>query len=230
MVSSAVPFATWWAALAGMGFLAAAFWAAWRAPWRRLREPGQQHLLSGAVVVTMLLWRLNAAVLPGLDLHFLGAAVLVLMFGPHFAFLILTGALAGASAYGSDDLLTLGLKGLLTIAVPVAAVALLIRMPPLLRHPAARAFGHGFAGGLVSILATGAAAVAVLCMSGEVRPAFLLREYLPFLGLLAWSEAVLTGFILFVFAIDRPHWLLGTLTLCKGAHVSDRRHRARTGG
>lgn len=230
MLSSAASLAPWWSVLAAMAFLVTALWAASRARWRRLREPGQQHLFFGAVVTTMLLWRLNAAVLPGLDLHFIGAAALVLMFGPHLAFLALTGALAGTAALGAADLPALGLTGLLTIALPVAAVSLMTRVPGLPRHPAARAFGHGFAGGLFSILATGAAAVAVLSVSGEFGPAFLAREYLPFLCLLAWSEAVLTGVILFVFAIDRPHWLVGILTLSKGERVSDRRHHRRGGG
>lgn len=189
---------------AAAGFIANVIWAAWRAPWRRLSAPAEQHRWFGATTAAVLLWRLDPGTVPALDVHLLGAAALVLLFGPQLALISLCLALMVAALTSGEGLAFVGLKGLLAVVVPVAASVAIVRLARRLlpAHPLGRAFGQGFIAGAVAPLTGGLALLGTLGIL-DVYPMASLRQYFPYLFLLSWSEAALTGLVLFLLALDR---------------------------
>lgn len=93
---------------------------AWYAPWRSLlSHSARTNALIGLMLGTFLFWQLNAGFRPGFNFHFIGGTLFVLVFGWRIALVALT--LVMLSSWMRNDLpfITLGLNGLLMIAIPV---------------------------------------------------------------------------------------------------------------
>ncbi|MDX9706007.1 MAG: energy-coupling factor ABC transporter permease [Azospira sp.] len=198
-----------WTTAAWLLFLPVFLHAVWRAPWRRLAEAGRLNAWLGTVVVLMLLWSLKAGVKPGLSLHLLGAAMLVLGFGPRLAFVGLCTALFGVTLNGDAGWQSYAANALLMGGVGVLASSGVLRfserfLPP---HFFVYVFANGFFGAALAIIAVGIVASAVLVGAGVHGAAYVLGEYLPYVGLLAFAEAWLSGMAVTLFVIYRPQWV-----------------------
>lgn len=201
---------TSWYLLGWFGFLCALGVSVWRAPWSRLADGGQMNVWLGSIVALMLLWSMKAGVMPGLNLHLLGAMLLCLMVGPWLAIPGLTLALIGITVNGAAGWEALGLNGLLMIVVPVTAAWLLHRTGAriLPRNVFVYIFANGFFGSALSILVTGAVICGVLGLSGAYTLDRLGEDYLPYFLLLGFSEAWLAGMVLTLMVIYRPDWVV----------------------
>lgn len=197
-------------AAAGQGAAAAVLgYAVLRAPWRRLADPAQQHVFLGSVVFLIGLWLLRTGVKPGLDLHFIGASALTLMFGPRLALAALALVLGASTLAGTGSWQGLGLAFLAVAAVPVAVAHAVFtaadrRLP---NHLFVYVFANGFFGAALAAAAAGATTCALLAASGVYDWAYLGREYLPYFVLLAWGEALMTGMAVTLMVVYRPHWI-----------------------
>ncbi|MDX8386194.1 MAG: energy-coupling factor ABC transporter permease [Gallionella sp.] len=87
------------------------------------RELFNNHLrfnaLIGLVLGITIFWQLNAGVRPGFNFHLLGATLFLLMFGWPIALITLTAIMLGTWIYSGIDFLSLGLNGLLMLAIPI---------------------------------------------------------------------------------------------------------------
>ncbi|OYT93762.1 MAG: hypothetical protein CFE49_19925, partial [Pseudomonas sp. PGPPP3] len=105
----------------GAGVYAGALlWAAWRAPWLEvLSDSRRQHLLFGTVLGVFLLWLVRRDFDSGVSFHFIGMTVVTLLLDWPLA--LLGGLLAqiGLIAIGRQDLLVLGVNGVLLVLLPV---------------------------------------------------------------------------------------------------------------
>lgn len=183
--------------------------AALRAPWRRLADPAQQHVLFGAMVFLFGLWLIKAGVRPGLDLHFIGATALTLMFGPRLALLAVSGVLAANTLAGAGSWPGFALSVLVVAALPVAVSHAVFRAADrhLPNHLFVYVFANGFFGAALAVLASGAAICLLLAGAGVYDWAYLGREYLPYYVLLAWGEALMTGMAVTLMVVYRPRWI-----------------------
>lgn len=198
------------------------YWAAWvvwvplfalsifRAPWARLKDSEQLNVWLGMVVLLTLVWSMKAGVKPGLSLHLLGATVFTLSFGPHLAFVglsIVTAAItlngaAGPFAYAANALLLAG------FSVGLSQFYYRIFSGMLPRHFFVYIFINGFLGSALTIIGVGFAATLLMALVGAYEWDYLIGEYFPYFLLLAFSEAWLSGMMMTLFVVYRPHWVV----------------------
>lgn len=183
--------------------------AVWRAPWRRLVEPGCFNLWLGNCVILTLLWSMNAGIRPGQNFHLLGAMLMTLEFGPALAFLGMAIVLAGVTLNGAVGWQGFGLNALLMGAVPVACSYLIwwFGNRTIPKNIFAFIFINGFFGSGLAILATGVSASLLLGLAGIYPLASLAEDYLPYFVLLGFSEAWIAGMVLTLMVVYRPGWI-----------------------
>lgn len=198
------------------------YWAAWavwlplfartllRAPWTLLKESEQLNVWLGMIVVLTLLWSLKAGVKPGLSLHLLGATVFTLSFGPHLAFVGLSLVVLAITLNGEAGYFGFAVNALLMAGIGVMTSQAVHRLVLgfLPRHFFIYVFINGFLGSFLTVCAVGVAAACLLAMAGAYEWDYLASEYLPFLILLGFSEAWLSGMLMTLFVIYRPDWVV----------------------
>lgn len=183
-------------------------WAAWRAPWARLRENEQSHVFLGAVVATAVLWSIGTTIGSLPRLHLLGATLLYLMFELPLAIVAMSAVVAIVTAYLPGDWLLAAPRALLGGVLPVLVSHAVLRfcerrLPP---NFFVYVFGAAFFGGGVSMLAAGVATAALLAVA--VPGAQVPHESLvAALLMLAFGEATLTGMLATLMAVYRPAWI-----------------------
>lgn len=197
------------------------YWVAWAiwsvvvllglrlAPWRDLKSPVRFNLWLGMIVFLTLIWSLKAGVQPGLDFHFLGAALMTLCFGPWLGFFGLSLVLVGVMLNGSAGWSSFALNSLLMAGVSVLASHAIFRLAERFLTPQlfVYIFINGFFGAGFTILSVGVFSTFLLAMAGAYPVDYLLDEYLPYYLLLGFSEAWLTGMVITLFVIYRPEWI-----------------------
>lgn len=199
-----------WAMAAWLPFAAALAASLRRAPWRSLLEPGRSHVWLAAVVMVSLAWSLKAGIRPGLALHLLGAMAFVLATGPQLAMAGLTLVLAVVTLNGDAGWSAFALNGLAMVVVPVGVAAAVFRLADahLPNHFFVYVFVAAFLGGALTIAAAGATGTALLLLAGVYPAEYLLAEYLPYFGLLAFSEAWIGGVMVTMLVVYRPDWVV----------------------
>ncbi|MDR0529511.1 MAG: energy-coupling factor ABC transporter permease [Zoogloeaceae bacterium] len=196
------------------------FWLMWLpvltftvryAPWARLLEPeGRRlNLWLGVIVSLLFFWRLAAGVKPGLDLHLTGVMLFFLLFGARLAFLGLNLLLLGLFLSGGMAWQSLAPNAIVTAGLGVL-LAVLIRKAVerwLPRHFFIFIFLQCFFGAAAVVMGVGLAATLLYAAADAYSLAYLLEFYLPYYLLLGFSEAWISGAILTVLAVYRPHWV-----------------------
>lgn len=198
-----------WITAAWLLFLPLFLHAVWRAPWRRLSDSSRLNAWLGAIVFLTVVWSLKAGIKPGLSLHLLGAAVFTLSFGPRLAFIGLCGALLGVTLNGDGGWESYAANALLMAGVGVVASTAVLRCCErfLPHHFFVYIFVNGFFGGALAIMTVGAVASGLLVTAGAYSAEYVVGEYLPYVGLLAFSEAWMSGMVITLFVIYRPQWV-----------------------
>lgn len=198
-----------WTALTWLLFLPLLVLSVWRSPWRLLGDSAHLNVWLGCIVTLTLLWSLQAGVKPGLSLHLLGASVLTLAFGPWLAFLALCLVLAGVTLNGAAGWEGYAANALLMCGVGSLAAHAVLRFSErcLPRHFFVYIFANGFFGAAISVAAVGSVASLLFALSGTYAADYLLTEYLPYILLLSFSEAWLSGMVLTLFVVYRPDWV-----------------------
>lgn len=198
-----------WLLTAWLLFVPLFLLAGWRAPWRRLADSSQLNLWLGSTVVLVLLWSMQAGVRPGLSLHLIGAMVCTLAFGPWLAFISLCLALLGVSLNGGAGWEGYAANALLMAGVGVGVSQAVIRFSErfLPRHFFVYVFANGFFGAAISMAAVGTAVSLVLAGSQTYAIEEVFGEYLPYVLLLSFSEAWISGMVVTLFVVYRPQWV-----------------------
>lgn len=197
------------------------YWAAWavwaaafvlcirRAPWARLKESSQSNLWLGMVVLLTLLWSLKAGIKPGLALHLLGATTFTLCAGPELAFLGLSAVLAGVTLNGAAGWFSFALNSLLMAGVGVTVSWTILRFSErwLPKHFFVYLFVNAFFGSALTLFVVGLGISGVLGLAGAYDFGYLWDEYLQYFLLLGFSEAWLSGMVMTLFVVYKPHWV-----------------------
>jgi len=180
-----------------------------RAPWKKLLDSSQLHVYLGTCVGLMVLWMIKAGITPGLNFHILGATLLTLMFGWPLAIVaggvvlmaVTIDGMSGWQAFSVNALLMTGLP----VGVTWGVYRLVERLLP--RNLFLYIFLCGFFGAVLAMAATGIVSTALFAASGAYSLDHLLNQYLPFYLLMVFPEAVITGSLISMLVVYRPHWV-----------------------
>lgn len=206
IVSDHLPFA--WATALWIAFALGAWWIARHLAWRMLADRANLNVFLGATVAVLAIWLIRTGIKPGLSFHLLGATLLTLMFRPLFALLSLALVMAALAmwdgqykAYPANLLVT----GVVPVLVSWAIYRVVDRWLP--NHLFVYIFLNAFFGAGLAIAAVGLASTGLAAALGVYRLDYLLREYLPYYLLMAWSEALVTGMLVTLMVVYRPEWV-----------------------
>lgn len=179
------------------------------APWRRLYESQLLSVLPGICVGVMIAWTIKAGVAPGLNFHLLGATLLTLMFGWQLAIVGMSVVLLGVTLDGMSGWQTFSVNVLIMGVLPVLVSQLVLvygkRLLP--KHFFIYVFVNAFFGAALAMAVTGATSTALLALGHTYSWNHLFTQYLPFFLLMIFPEAILTGSLIAMFVVYRPHWV-----------------------
>lgn len=201
------PGALFWAAdiMMAMVFLA----ALWRAPLRRLWINEFTHVYFGACVVLLLLWNTRAGVLPALNFHLLGVTAMTLMFGWAYAVFGVLVVTMGSIISQDGHWVSLGLNALVMGCVPILVTEALLRVAQrrLPHNFFVYVYINGFLAAGLSILAACLVGAALMWLVDAGSSKWLTYQYLPYLPLVFFSEAIVNGMIMTAMVALRPGWV-----------------------
>lgn len=194
--------------LSSLVALVMVFHAARSAPWQALNAPGAFSAWAMFVIALPLLWRFDVPVAGGVTLHLLGMPLFVLMFGLPLAIVGIGIAVAAYTAIHDGLWANLGANLLLLSILPAYCGETVMRLTRRLfpHHIFVYLLGNGFFGAMAMLGTTG-----VMSLGANelwVVHAPLGGDTLAYMLLLAWGEAFLTGFLLTIFTVYRPQWVL----------------------
>ncbi len=191
-------------------YAGALLWAFWRAPWLEvLSDSRRQHLLFGTVLGVFLLWLVRRDFDSGVSFHFIGMTVVTLLLDWPLA--VVGGLLAqlGLIAIGRQDLLALGVNGVLLVLLPVLiteACALLVeRAQP--RNLFVYIFFCGFFPAALSALFCLLAGLGLLALDGRFAMPPWLNDFIGYLWLVTFPEAFINGTLVTALVVFCPDWL-----------------------
>jgi uncharacterized membrane protein len=206
-VSVVLP-ATW--TIAGWGVaLPILLWSLRRAPWSRFASSEQVHVWYGAIFTLVVLWSIRATVGIGFTFHLLGVAALTLIAGPALAFVGTAVAIAISIIVRGGLWMNGGVAFVAIAIAPVATTWLVLRLAERWLPPNffVYMFVVAFFGGALSLGAAGLTGATVLAFGAQQPAALVFGEYVPYLVYLAFGEATLTGMVLTLMVVYRPHWV-----------------------
>lgn len=196
--------------LAWLMYLPVIGWALWRSPWLELfTDSRRQHLLFGTVFALFLLWLMRRDFDTGVSYHVLGmTAVTLLLDWP----LALVGGLiaqGGTWAMGVQDLPSMGVNGLLLVALPVliteGCFLLVERAQP--KSPFTYIFCSGFFAAGLAALACLVMAMGLLWFEGIFAMPQWLGDFVGYVWLIVFPEAFINGVIVTALVVFCPEWL-----------------------
>jgi uncharacterized membrane protein len=196
-----------WSAWILYGFVA--FVAVRFSPWIRLRDNEVLHVFLGACVALMVLWIIRVNVRSDLHLHLLGVTTFTLMFGWPLAVVAVSLVALGVSFSGVGGIETFALNVLLIGVIPIVLTTVLLSVTQrrLPHNFFVYVYLNAFLAAGLSILCAVLAGAFIL-VAGEVRSfGWLADQYLPYLPMMFFSEAVLNGMVMTMLVALRPAWV-----------------------
>ncbi len=181
--------------------------AAWFAPWKKiLGTQIRTNALVGLTLGVFLFWQLNAGFRPGYNHHLIGATLFVLMFGWQAAFVSISCIMLATWLRTGLPLASLGVNGLMMVAVPVYFSELMLRV--VQRHLPKNFFifvlCNGFLCGGLSMILVVATATALLTGLSPNTWISVQRNYLIAAPIIVFAEAFATGALITAFAVAKP--------------------------
>ncbi|CAN1604590.1 energy-coupling factor ABC transporter permease [Pseudomonas mediterranea] len=185
-------------------------WAAWRAPWVELfTDNRRQHLLFGTVLALFMLWLVRRDFDTGVSYHFIGMTAVTLLLDWPLA--ILGGLIAQLALVllGRQDMVALGVNGVLLILLPVlvteCCAVLVERAQP--RNLFVYIFCSGFLAAALSALLCLLLGLGLLWYDGVFAMPYWLSDFVGYLWLIIFPEAFINGMVISALVVFSPEWL-----------------------
>lgn len=177
------------------------------ADWSLLAAPGAFSAWCVSIIVLPLLWRFEVPVAVGLTLHLCGTPLFVLMFGRKLAMAGIALSVIAYTAIHDGLWINLGMNLLLMAVLPVWFGELVMRGTRrfLPHHLFIYLLGNGLFGAMAMLTASGLIAFVAHWLW---TPIPIRADFIAYMLLLSWGEAFLTGFLLTMFTVYRPEWVL----------------------
>lgn len=177
-------------------------------PWQKWQAPTVFSAWCASIIVLVLTWRMRIPLANGVDLHLLGLALFYLMFARPLAILGIGIAVMAYTYEYQGNWENLGVNIVLLAILPSYLSDFLLTASKryLPRHLFVYLLGNGF---FFTVLVNGLVACSALALREfiTIGRAIPLDSY-AYALLLCWGEAFLTGFIITIFTIYRPDWVL----------------------
>ncbi|MBF7730260.1 energy-coupling factor ABC transporter permease [Pseudomonas sp. N040] len=192
-------------------YLPILLWALWRAPWVELfSDLRRQHLLFGTVLVLFLLWLLRRDFPSGVSFHFIGMTAVVLLLDWPLAILAGFMAQLGLLLLGRQELIALGVNGLLLVGLPVlltqGCARWVERFQP--RNLFVFIFCAGFFPAALVAALCSVSGWLLLCWGGVYAlPAADPEDFAAYLLLVMFPEAFINGTFISALVVFYPDWL-----------------------
>jgi uncharacterized membrane protein len=177
------------------------------APWKKLLD---NHVMFNALVglmfSTAVFWQLSAGIRPGFNFHLIGATLFLLMFGWQIALTALTLIMTGTWLYSGMDLMTLGINGLLMLAVPMLFTESLLRAAQryLPKNFFIFVLLNGFAcTAFATILMIATTSAVLLALTHYTWPEIQYHYLIP-APILIFAEAFASGAVITGFTVSQP--------------------------
>jgi uncharacterized membrane protein len=185
-------------------------WAVWQSSWVELfADSRRQHLLFGTVFALFLLWLVRRDFETGVSYHFIGMTAVTLLLDWPLAILGGLVAQAGLLMLGRQDLMALGVNGLLFIGLPVliteACAILVERAQP--KSPFVYIFCSGFLAAALAALLCLSLALGLLWFDGVFEMPIFLEDFIGYLWLIIFPEAFINGMVVSALVVFCPEWL-----------------------
>jgi uncharacterized membrane protein len=181
--------------------------AAVSAPWRTLLDnPAMVNALVGLLVGAFVFWQFNAGVRPGFNFHILGSTLFMLMFGWQIATVSITLVMLATWIRADTALVTLGVNGLLMIAIPVLFSEWLLRFSKrnLPKNLFLFVLLDGFVCGALAIMLNVLATTLLLLGLSKYTWGEIQHHYLVATPILMLTEAFVTGMMITAFTVFQP--------------------------
>jgi uncharacterized membrane protein len=193
--------------LCNVGFAYALFRAFQYAPWRETwANSTRTNALVGLMFCTPVFWILNAGIHPGFNFHLIGSTLFLLMFGWPIGFIMLALIMLGVWIYTGQDLVTLGINGLLMLGVPMLFTEWVLRLTQ--RHWPKNFFlfvlWNGFACAAFATTLMMAVITLLLLVLSHYTWAEIQYHYFIPAPILIFAEAFATGAVITGFAVAQP--------------------------
>jgi len=175
-----------------------------------LNNKPSQHVFFGAMVALLLMWKVKAGISPGLGFHHLGATMFTLMFGWPLALLGLSSIMLISALLQHNEILSLGINGLLSVAIPIFVSYGILRLSQK-RLPAnyfVYIYVVAFFGAGIAVAVSRLTAIALLSLVQAYPDSQLVTESLVYVPLFMFPEAFITGLLTSAFVIYRPDWVM----------------------
>jgi uncharacterized membrane protein len=178
-------------------------------PWPKIRDREAFVVYVVVVAVLVAMRFATVALLPGLALHFLGAALAVLMFGWSFGILALAIATGITAITGGDVWLGAPHEFLAGAVLPAAAVWALFSASRRWwgRNPFVYFLAVAFGGGALSIAVAQGVKALAMWLGASASPDAIAMHYLATMPAMMFSEGFLTGGAMTILAMYRPRWV-----------------------
>lgn len=200
-------FANDWLLLANAAFALLLLRAARRAPWQTLlKNPVMFNALVGLMVCTPVFWHLNAGIHAGFNFHLIGATLFLLMFGWQIALIMLSAVMLVTWINSGISLITLGINGMLMLAVPMLFAEGLLRFARrfLPKNFFLFVLFNGFFCAAATTILMMAATSLVLLALTHYTWAQIQYHYLIPAPILIFAEAFATGAFITAFTVSQP--------------------------
>jgi uncharacterized membrane protein len=179
------------------------------APLKRLWNNEFLHVFLGACVALLLLWNTRAGVLPALNFHLLGVTAVTLMFGWAYAVFAVVIVTVGSIIAQEGQWFTLGLNALVIGCLPVLVTESLLRLARrrLPYNFFIYVYINGFLAAGLSILAASLLGALIMFSVDAASGEWLGYQFLPYLPLIFFAEAIINGMIMTAMVALRPGWV-----------------------
>ena len=196
-----------WSVIADMLFALFFVYLLFRFPRKLFAQ--NYNVFLGFCVALMVLWSMKAGIHAGMDYHFLGATLLTLMFGWQMAILGLILESLVQVIMGEAQWQMFSMNILLSGVLPVAISSLILYVVETKVYP--HFISYFFLGAFVNAGITIALTVyitsLVMVAGGGYSYDYISYEYLPFILLMIYPEAFLTGIIVVIMVVYYPQWV-----------------------
>ena len=175
-----------------------------------LNNKPSQNVYFGAIVALLLLWKIKAGISPGLGFHHLGAMMFTLMFGWPLALLGISSIMVVSVLMQHNEVLSLGINGLLSVAIPVFVSYGILRLSQkrLPDNFFIYIFVVAFFGAGIAVAVSRLSAIALLSLVQAYPDSQLVSESLVYVPLFMFPEAFITGFLISAFVVYKPDWVM----------------------
>lgn len=196
-----------WLALANILFGWLVFSAVRGADWKKtLVSFAHTNALVLLTLGAFAFWQLNAGVRPGHNFHVLGATLFTLIFGWRIGLLLLTGVMAATWAVKGLDWIALGMNGLLMLGGPILFTLMVLALARryLPKNFFVFVLGNGFFCAGISTAIMSTTGGILLFLLSHYTWTQIEYFYLAAMPIMAFEEAILTGFVLTSFTVSLP--------------------------